>query len=401
MATSRKKPVRRRSPARKTAGKKKPKVQLKNSSVIALSLLLALLCGLLIFMNIIMTGGDKSAEDKKNSPASKVAAEKTFKPSKDSSLKNNSSHSENPASEKSSSRDSADSGSSGNSINSSNSLNSGEKTSSSNKAAQNQSQSQIQIQEKIASASPSQGSKPLPPKFNIPKAAKKAVLVFVIDDAGLSVANTKKYASLPFPVTIAVLPKLAHSKDCAYVVRSSGQELILHQPMQSLNLKLNPGPGAITADMGTYQIATLVKENLDEIGPGVKGMNNHEGSMITSDKIKIGAVLEVCSERGIYFLDSRTTADTQAPQAALERDMTIFEKNAPYIDNVVSREAMLKEIYGCLDVANKKGTAIMIGHVDKSAAILPALLKEMYPYLVEKGYTFATPSTLYKGESCF
>ena len=102
----------------------------------------------------------------------------------------------------------------------------------------------------------------------------------------------------------------------------------------------------------------------------------------------------MCEEKGIYFLDSRTTAETKAPQAALERGIEIFEKNAPYIDNVVTRDDMLKEIYACLEVANKQGTAIMIGHVDKSAAILPDLLNDMYPYLKEKGYTFACPSML-------
>ena len=85
---------------------------------------------------------------------------------------------------------------------------------------------------------------------------------------------------------------------------------------------------------------------------------------------------------------------TKAPQAALERDMTIFEKSGPYIDNIVSREAMLKEIYKSLEAANKNGSAIVIAHVDKSAEILPKLLEQMYPYLLKAGYRFATPSTL-------
>ncbi len=216
----------------------------------------------------------------------------------------------------------------------------------------------------------------------------------VIDDAGLNVEYTKKYATLPFPLTIAVLPKLVHSKDCAYVVRSNGKELILHQPMQSLNHNLDPGPGKISVDMSFAEISAVVNANLAEIGPGVKGLNNHEGSEVTGDVLRIGAVLDVCQQNGIYFLDSRTTANTQAPQAALERDMKIYEKSGPYIDNVVSRQAMLTEIYKSLEVANKKGCAIVIGHVDKSVNILPDLLLEMYPYIKAAGYRFATPSTL-------
>lgn len=230
--------------------------------------------------------------------------------------------------------------------------------------------------------------------FLIPPAQNGATLVFVIDDAGMNAEYTKRYASLPFPLTIAVLPKLLHSKDCAYIVRSSGKELILHQPMQSLNHNLDPGPGKISVDMSFSQISSIINENLAEIGPGVKGLNNHEGSEVTEDVLRIGAVLEVCLENKIYFLDSRTTANTKAPQAALERDMTIFEKSGPYIDNIVSREAMLKEIYKSLEAANKNGSAIVIAHVDKSAEILPKLLEQMYPYLLKAGYRFATPSTL-------
>lgn len=230
--------------------------------------------------------------------------------------------------------------------------------------------------------------------FLIPPAQNGATLVFVIDDAGMNAEYTKRYASLPFPLTIAVLPKLLHSKDCAYIVRSSGKELILHQPMQSLNHNLDPGPGKISVDMSFSQISSIINENLAEIGPGVKGLNNHEGSEVTEDVLRIGAVLDVCLENKIYFLDSRTTANTKAPQAALERDMTIFEKSGPYIDNIVSREAMLKEIYKSLEAANKNGSAIVIAHVDKSAEILPKLLKQMYPYLLKAGYRFATPSTL-------
>lgn len=230
--------------------------------------------------------------------------------------------------------------------------------------------------------------------FLIPPAQNGATLVFVIDDAGMNAEYTKRYASLPFPLTIAVLPKLLHSKDCAYIVRSSGKELILHQPMQSLNHNLDPGPGKISVDMSFSQISSIINENLAEIGPGVKGLNNHEGSEVTEDVLRIGAVLDVCLENKIYFLDSRTTANTKAPQAALERDMTIFEKSGPYIDNIVSREAMLKEIYKSLEAANKNGSAIVIAHVDKSAEILPKLLEQMYPYLLKAGYRFETPSTL-------
>ena len=228
------------------------------------------------------------------------------------------------------------------------------------------------------------------PIFDIPPAVKGAVLVFVFDDAGLNPANVKRYTALPFPVTIAILPKLSHSRECADITRTSGNEVILHQPMQAVNIKVNPGPGAILPEMSTFEIASVLKENLSEIGP-VKGLNNHEGSLITQDVIKIGTVLDVADEAGIFFLDSRTTAETKAPQAALERGIQIYERDV-FIDDVITRRVMLSEIYRGINIANKKGAAIMIGHVDKSVGILPALLADLYPHLVKNGYRFSTVS---------
>lgn len=240
-------------------------------------------------------------------------------------------------------------------------------------------------------------AKPEPkPQFNIPQARNNATIAIIIDDAGRSAANLKKYTSLEIPLTIAVLPKLSQTKESAQLVRSSGKELILHQPMQSKNHSMDPGPGKITVDMSFEQIYQIVKENLAELGPGVKGLNNHEGSEVTEDVFRIGAVLDVCLEKGIYFLDSRTSAQTMAPQAALERDMTIYEKAGPYIDNETTREAELKRILEVLEYANKHGSAIVIGHVDKSVNILPSLLKEMYPLMIKKGYKFTTPSKMKK-----
>lgn len=230
--------------------------------------------------------------------------------------------------------------------------------------------------------------------FDLPPAQNGATLVFVIDDAGLHVENVRRYTALPFPITIAVLPKLAESERCAAQVRADGKELMLHQPMQAVNLSINPGTGKISPDMTSAEVIAQIRENLASLGGGVRGFNNHEGSLITEDVVKMRAVLETAAGEGIYFLDSRTTAQSTAREVALERDMRIFERNAPFLDNAVTREDMLAEIRKGLVVANKAGYAIIIGHVDKSVHILPVLLEELYPHLVQKGYRFATPSTL-------
>ena len=217
-----------------------------------------------------------------------------------------------------------------------------------------------------------------------------AKLVFVFDDAGHNLNQLEPFLKLPFKVVIAVLPGLPHSAEAAAAARKAGKQVILHQPMQAVNLSVDPGPSAIKPDMHTYEIEDLVRKNLAEIGP-VVGLNNHEGSLITATQSAIGAVLDVCQAENIFFLDSRTNAETKAPQAALERGMKIYERDI-FLDNEPGRDDIIAMIKKGLAVADKKGHAIMIGHIWSDG--LAAIISEMYPDLVAQGYVFTDISGL-------
>lgn len=397
-------PAQKRRPARK----RKPKVSLDSTRVTVLAAVIVALCVLFLSLSFVFSRAASSSAAEKNisqkepaavavEPAKKLPPAKSAKKKTESSAeKNASSSKKTESSDKTVSTkktaDSAQKKPAAENTASSAAQNAVAKTSVSEKTTAKPS---VKEQSHLASAVvPQKPVEELPDrKFNIPKAAPGAKIAFVIDDAGQSVSNLKKYTSLPFDISVAVLPGLSHTKDCAYVVRAAKKELLLHQPMQAENLNLDPGPCAIKPGMSTFEIAQIVKTNLDELGPGVKGMNNHEGSLITGNVIKIGAVLDVAAERGIYFLDSRTTAASMARQAALERDMNIKERDV-FIDDIVNRDKMLEQIYRGIGIANKKGKVIMIGHVDKSAGILPQLLSELYPYLKKNGYTVTVPSRL-------
>ena len=229
----------------------------------------------------------------------------------------------------------------------------------------------------------------MPHDFGFPPALKNAVLCVVFDDGGQNVAQLKKCLALPFPVTVAVLPRLAHSKECAALVRQSGNEVILHQPMQAINLNVNPGEGAILPQMSGAEIAATLSQNIAEIGP-IAGINNHEGSLITEDEVKVGFVLETVHQKKIYFLDSRTSSATKIPSVSMEMGFPYFQRDI-FLDNEKTRENILQELRRGVEIANRQGFVIMIGHV-WSAEILPAVLEEVYPELQRKGYRFSTVS---------
>jgi polysaccharide deacetylase 2 family uncharacterized protein YibQ len=156
----------------------------------------------------------------------------------------------------------------------------------------------------------------------------------------------------------------------------------------------NPGPGAIYTGMDAGEIRNIVERNLREIGP-VAGMNNHQGSKITMDPGIMEIILTLCREHGIYFLDSRTTADTAAPAVAKRMGIKIGERDV-FLDNIQEKAAMIRYVQDGLRQADLKGSAVMIGHTWSSE--LAETLEELYPDLVEQGYSLSTISRFMMGK---
>ena len=85
-------------------------------------------------------------------------------------------------------------------------------------------------------------------------AKKVADVYIVLDDGGHNLNHLQPFLNLDIPLTIAVLPELAYSKESALRIKNSGKTLILHQPMQAINRSVNPGPGAITPEMTEEEV---------------------------------------------------------------------------------------------------------------------------------------------------
>jgi len=242
----------------------------------------------------------------------------------------------------------------------------------------------------------------VPPEHDVPAAIRlppervpeqppvsRGTLVFVIDDAGNNMRDLEPFLTLGIPLTIAVLPGLPYSVEAAQRIRAAGQEVFLHQPMEPIGGQ-DPGPGAIMAGMDRDEIRAIIKQNLEEVGP-VIGMNNHMGSRITMDEEAMKTILELSREKGILFLDSRTTNESAAPRAAQYLGMTIGERDI-FLDNIPERESILTFIDMGLQTAEQNGLAIMIGHVQVAA--LAPLLAELIPDLKERGFSFSPASTV-------
>ena len=214
---------------------------------------------------------------------------------------------------------------------------------------------------------------------------KVADVYIVLDDGGHNLSHLKPFLDLKIPLTIAVLPNLAYSKQSANLTVQYGKNLILHQPMQAVNLSTDPGPNAIMPQMSAEEIRSLVNENLDSLGVKI-GLNNHEGSLITADTFAMKAVMEVCKSRGMFFLDSRTNSQSVCKNVASEYGVKLYERNI-FLDNTPNQSDMIAMFKSGIEYAKKNGSVVMIGHV-WSGKNLADVLQKMYDEYYPQGFIF-------------
>ena len=112
--------------------------------------------------------------------------------------------------------------------------------------------------------------------------------------------------------------------------------------------------------MPPERVKSTLIENLAQV-PHVKGVNNHMGSAFTSDPEGMAAVMAVLKEKGLFVLESVTSAVSAAPEAARKAGVP-FYRRAVFLDNVRNVRTILGQLKTAERAAVKNGRAIAIGH---------------------------------------
>ncbi len=218
-------------------------------------------------------------------------------------------------------------------------------------------------------------------------------LYLVIDDVGYNIAQLERYLELPIPMTFALLPGLEHSQSAQERIAGSGSEMILHQPIEPVGDQ-DPGPGALYVGMQPEEMRRIINRNLDQL-PKVIGVNNHMGSRGTADPQLMEALFSVLKGRNLFFLDSRTTAETVAAEIAEKAGLPFSERNV-FLDNIEEQIEIEKALKAALELSRRQGYAVMIGHVWSQE--LASTLALWYAELEEHGYQFARLSSFFAEE---
>lgn len=183
-------------------------------------------------------------------------------------------------------------------------------------------------------------------------------VAIIIDDVGYVFSVAKAFLAFDRALTLAVFPHLEHSTEIARRARAQGREIMMHLPMESTASRVNPG--TLRADMTDAELQAQWEAALRTV-PGIVGLNNHQGSIMTADREAMERVLHHVRDAQLFFIDSRTTKDTVARATAVRLGVPTNE-NDLFLDNVKDVAYIKQKCQDLLALALVKGDAIGVAH---------------------------------------
>ncbi|MBN2346102.1 MAG: divergent polysaccharide deacetylase family protein [Candidatus Aminicenantes bacterium] len=207
--------------------------------------------------------------------------------------------------------------------------------------------------------------------------AKTLRLAFVIDDIGYADLVSDRLRELGLPLTGAVIPAAPYARSEAQRLHEYGLEGIIHMPMQPRDPANHAPRGQfILLDSSRAEIDALLSEAMAAV-PHARGLNNHMGSLLTSEPGAMRRVLEAVKARGLFFVDSKTIPATVAYDLAREMGIRTVRRDV-FLDDVQTYEHASAQIRRLVEIARQRGRALAIGHPFPSTL---AALRDAVPWL--------------------
>jgi polysaccharide deacetylase 2 family uncharacterized protein YibQ len=212
-------------------------------------------------------------------------------------------------------------------------------------------------------------------------------LAIVIDDVGRELDVFEDLLDLRFPLTFSVLPGSVYAtgvQQRLLVDDRRPREILLHLPMEPLD------PAAMQLDIAEGEIYLLASDDpaslrtktlaaLDRV-PKAVGVNNHMGSKLSADPVAMAAIMPTLRERGVFFLDSRTTPATVAARQAEQAGIPTLSRHV-FLDHDPAPEAVRAALHEAADRSRNEPT-VAIAHPSQ---VVVEVLREELPGLHARG----------------
>ena len=228
-------------------------------------------------------------------------------------------------------------------------------------------------------------------------ANKKPQISIVIDDFGYFGGKLlEDFCKTDENVTFAILPFLPHSQEVMKKASKYGHETIIHAPMEPISYPKNdPGDGAIFVHLSENQIRKRIKRFIKAL-PECKGMNNHMGSMATSDKTVMTVVMQTLKEYDLFFVDSFTSGSSVAYKVANQVGIPTFKRDIFLDAPDSSEETLNKKINELKKMKGSREKVLVISHcLDRDRLVL---LEKFIKKAKEIGFEIVPVSKLFENE---
>ncbi|OEW59862.1 divergent polysaccharide deacetylase family protein [Campylobacter jejuni] len=197
--------------------------------------------------------------------------------------------------------------------------------------------------------------------IHLNKISKKPKLAIIIDDManasqvrGLKALNLKLNPSFfPPDKNHSETPKLALKFDF-YMV---------HLPLAAINYN-KPELDTLNPNDSKERIFKKIKQIKKDF-KDLRYINNHTGSLFTSNEEAMRKLYEVLKNQNIFFVDSKTIGNSKANKIAKELNVPYIQRDV-FLDNEDDVNYVKKQIQNAVKLAQKKGFVIAIGHPRKN-----------------------------------
>ncbi|KAA6225345.1 MULTISPECIES: divergent polysaccharide deacetylase family protein [unclassified Campylobacter] len=192
---------------------------------------------------------------------------------------------------------------------------------------------------------------------------KNPKLVLIIDDIS-NIDQINEFKKLNLKFTPSIFPSDNFYKDTHKLTKNL-KFYMVHLPLAAINYesKLDTLHPNDSQDRINKKIADI-KKNFK----GVKFINNHTGSLFTSDEKAMKKLYRALDKHNLRFVDSLTTPNSKVEKIAKQMGHGYIQRDV-FLDDINDIAVIKKQIKEAVMLAKKNGFAIAIAHPKKNTIL--------------------------------
>ncbi|HEC1735506.1 TPA: divergent polysaccharide deacetylase family protein [Campylobacter coli] len=190
---------------------------------------------------------------------------------------------------------------------------------------------------------------------------KQARLAIIIDDMA-NISQVKALQALNLKVNPSFFPSDKNHIDTPKLALKFDFYMV-HLPLAAINYA-KPELDTLNPNDTQERIFKKIKQIKKDF-KNLKFINNHTGSLFTSNEEAMKKLYKAFEKEGLIFVDSKTIASSKAPKVAKALGQIYIQRDV-FLDNQDDVAYIKKQLMDAVKLAKKKGFAIAIGHPRKN-----------------------------------